>query len=364
MVIQLICPSCQREISVESEITACPACGAAIALPSAHPSHLGSFSVSHLSGQSTLWNTYLGRDTDRQEVLLKVLAPSFPLNQGHIAAFYAAIAQRTALRSPHIQRILDCGESDGYHYAVLRHQPGDSLDERVSIFGKLPQTFAVEIARDIAEALAIAWGSHAIRHDALKPGNIILSADGGTLIDLSVVLPVHDDWKLSAIAYSQHNPTFTSPEMATGNRDIDCRADIYSLGILLHYMLAGEPPFSGGDSSAILNRHLAAKRPDICELRTDVHANLGRLIQQMISPRADDRPKDWAEVRDALENRLAKSKTGETKGHRSVIAARPRRPHRRRQRNNTDLTKVWLGLIIGVTLVLLILLAWVITTRY
>ncbi|MFT5126414.1 MAG: serine/threonine protein kinase [Rhodothermales bacterium] len=177
---------------------------------------------------------------------------------------------------------------------------------------------------------------------------------------------MHDDWKLGAIAYSQHNPEFTSPEMATGNRDIDCRADIYSLGVLLHYMLAGQPPFEGIDSSAILNRHLAAKRPDICELRNDVHASLGRLIQRMMSPRPDDRPGNWSEVRRSLDNLLAKAKTGEIKAHRTVVAGRPpkRRPRRRRQRPESDATKLWLGLIIGVAVVLLALLAWVVATRH
>ena len=138
MAIQLNCPNCQSEVSVSPENAACPACGTSIALPTAQPKQLGCFLVEHLAGQSTLWTIYLGRDTDQQDVLLKVLEPGFSLNQGHIAAFYAAIAQITALRSPQIQRMLDCGESEGKHYAALRYVPGDTLDERMAREGATP----------------------------------------------------------------------------------------------------------------------------------------------------------------------------------------------------------------------------------
>lgn len=153
MAIQLTCPNCQRDVTVSPENAACPECATSIALPTTQPKQLGCFLVERLAGQSTLWSIYLGRDTGRQDVLLKVLEPSFALNQGHIAAFYAAIAQITALRSPQIQRMLDCGESAGQHYAALRYVPGDTLDERMAREGRLPEYIAVEIARDIAEAL-------------------------------------------------------------------------------------------------------------------------------------------------------------------------------------------------------------------
>ena len=349
---------------MRTDVRACPACGAEISLPSDHPAQLGCFGVDRLLGQSSLWNLYLGHDTDRQDVELKVLAPAFKLNQGHISAFYAAIAQRTALRSPHIRRVLDCGEAEGRHYVALRHIKGMSLGDHMKQAGPLSEEDALAIAVDLANALQHGWSTHAIRHDALKPDNVLINRDGQAVLDLTIVLPVHEDWKASAIAYAQSNPWFTSPELATGNRDLDCRSDIYSLGVLLHYMLAGEPPFADGDSSAILNRHLAAKRPDICELRNDVHAGAGRLIQQMMAPRPGERPEDWEIVTTALDSLLAKSRSGSTRGHRTVVAARPRRrPRRRRQRQNTDMTKVWLSLIIVTALVLLGLLAWAVSNR-
>jgi serine/threonine-protein kinase len=209
-------------------------------------------------------------------------------------AFRAVIRSRflreaeTAARlsHPNIVPIYTVDEREGLVYFVMALVEGESLGDRVKRAGPMPIAEARRILREVADALAYAHASGVVHRD-IKPDNILLDANSGRAMvtDFGIARAARDgDTRLTATGAAIGTPAYMSPEQCAGDREIDGRSDLYSLGAVAYHMLAGAPPFAGGSTPSIMMKQvmetpipLHARRPDV---PPDVEQIIMRLLEK------------------------------------------------------------------------------------
>src|SRR5436309_2472880 len=180
-----------------------------------------------------------------RQVAIKVLRPELATAVGP-ERFLREIETTANLRHPHILPLYDSGEAAGFLYYVMPLVEGESLRDRLNRDKQLPIDDALEIAREVADALGYAH-SRGVIHRDIKPANILLERDHAVVADFGIARAVSaaGTEKLTETGLALGTPTYMSPEQSAGESDLDGRSDLYALGCVLYEMLAGQPPFSG-----------------------------------------------------------------------------------------------------------------------
>ena len=200
-------------------------------------------------GMATVW---LARDLRHDRpVALKVLHPDLAATLGP-ERFLREIRLAARLQHPHILSVYDSGETGGRLWFTMPYIAGESLRDRLRRERQLPVAEAVRLTREAALALDFAHRQGAIHRD-VKPENILL-VDGQALVaDFGIARAVGGgDDRLTETGLAIGTPAYMSPEQAAADKSADARSDIYSLGIVLYEMLAGEPPFAAPSPQAMI----------------------------------------------------------------------------------------------------------------
>ena len=202
-----------------------------------------------------------------RDVAIKVLRPELAAALG-TERFLREIHIAARLQHPHILPLYDSGVADGLLYYVMPYVEGESLRDRIAREKQLPVGEAVQITRDVAEALDYAH-KHDVVHRDIKPGNILLSGGQAVVADFGIAraISVADTESLTASGIAVGTPEYMSPEQGTGDGSTGPRSDIYALGCVVYEMLAGEPPFSGRSAQSILARHRQDTPPSLHTVR-------------------------------------------------------------------------------------------------
>jgi serine/threonine protein kinase len=215
-------------------------------------------------GAGGMATVYLARDLRHdRKVALKVLNPELGAVLG-VERFLAEIKVTANLQHPNLLPLFDSGEANGLLFYVMPFVEGESLRARLDREKQLPIDESIRIAVAVANALDYAHSHHVIHRD-LKPENILLQAGQPVVADFGIALAVSKAGgsRVTQTGLSLGTPQYMSPEQATGDRVIDGRTDIYSLGALTYEMLSGEPPHIGQTAQAIIARfhRQAPQRP-------------------------------------------------------------------------------------------------------
>ena len=214
-------------------------------------------------GQGGMATVYLARDVRHdRSVAIKVLHPELAAVLGP-ERFVTEMKVTASLQHPHILPLFDSGTAQGQLFYVMPVVEGESLREHLERELQLPIEEAVRITTEVAGALDYAH-RHGVVHRDIKPENILLHDGTALVADFGIALAVSNAGgaRLTQTGLSLGTPQYMSPEQATGDRGIDARTDIYSLGCVLYEMLTGEPPFAGASAQAIVARVLTeAARP-------------------------------------------------------------------------------------------------------
>ncbi|MFI5280574.1 MAG: protein kinase [Gemmatimonadales bacterium] len=249
----------------------------------------GRYTIERELGQGGMATVYLAHDVrhDRQ-VAVKVLLPDLAAAVG-TERFLREIRTAARLSHPHILPLYDSGEAAGTLFYVMPLASGESLRERLGRDVQLPIGEALQIVREVAEALAHAHTQNIVHRD-IKPENILLSGGHAVLADFGIaaVLGAAGDAKLTGTGMAIGTPTYMSPEQAAGER-VDGRSDVYSLGCVLYELLAGTPPFAGPSAQAVVARHLADPVPSIRTVRATVPMVLERAVMKAMAKVPADR---------------------------------------------------------------------------
>ncbi len=180
----------------------------------------------------------------RRQVALKVLLPELATEIGP-GRFLREIETAAGFNHPHILPLHDSGDAGGLLYYVMPYVEGESLRDRLTREKQLPLDDALQIAREVADALCYAHGLGVVHRD-IKPENILVQGGHAVVADFGIAwaLTAAARGTLTATGIAVGTPAYMSPEQATGSRDLDGRSDLYSLGCVLYEMLAGQPSIS------------------------------------------------------------------------------------------------------------------------
>ncbi len=235
----------------------------------------GQYSVLDELGQGGMATVYLAEDVKHhRKVAIKVLHPELSAVLGG-DRFLKEIELTANLQHPHILPLFDSGSAEGLLYYVMPFVQGETLRSRMERERQLPIPDAVRIATDVADALEYAHKRGVVHRD-IKPENILLH-DGRPLIaDFGIALAVQQAGgeRMTQTGLSLGTPQYMSPEQATGERDIDARSDIYSLGAVTYEMLTGEAPFTGPTSQAIVAKVITTDPGSIVARRKSVPSHV------------------------------------------------------------------------------------------
>jgi serine/threonine-protein kinase len=250
---------------------------------------------------------YLARDLKHDRlVAIKVMRPEVSA-QSSAQRFQREIKVAARLQHPHILTVHDSGTAGDELYYVMPFVEGESLRQRLER-GSLPVTDAVDITREVADALDYAH-TQGIIHRDIKPENILLTEGRGNTGGHAVVAdfgiaravePGAQDGAATVTGVAVGSPAYMSPEQALGHKDIDARSDIYSLGCVLYEMLTGQPPYGRSSARAAMAGHVSGEPELVSRLRASVPPGVLDAVNRAMEKQPEDRFATAAHFRDAL----------------------------------------------------------------
>jgi eukaryotic-like serine/threonine-protein kinase len=241
-------------------------------------------------GAGGMATVYLANDLRHdRDVAIKVLHPDLGAALGS-ERFLSEIRTTARLQHPHILPLLDSGEADGLLYYVMPYVTGETLRSRIDRERLLPIEDALRITREVADALSEAH-AHGIVHRDIKPENILLHGGHAMVADFGIALAVQSagGHRITQTGLSLGTPQYMSPEQAMGERTIDARSDIYSLGAVTYEMLVGDPPFSGSTVQAIVAKVLTERPTAPTAVRDTIPPNVERAVLRSLAKLPADR---------------------------------------------------------------------------
>jgi serine/threonine-protein kinase len=234
-------------------------------------------------------------------VAVKVLPPELAHDPALGTRFTREAQTSAQLAHAHIVPIYDVGERDGIAYFVMALVGGGNVAQRLERQPRRPVDEVRRLLCETADALAYAHLRGVIHRD-VKPDNILIDAESGRAMvtDFGIARAIEGGTRLTLTGAALGTPTYMSPEQAVGERDLDGRSDLYSLGVLGYQMLTGRPPFAAGNSMALLLKHVSERPRPIAELRPEAPKALCDAIERALRKSPEDRWPTAAAFRDAV----------------------------------------------------------------
>ncbi len=293
-----ICPRCQSRYG--DDVDTCSTDGSPLRRDPFIGARIDRWTLTDFVGQGAMGVVYAAEPT----AAIKILNARRAAMQPDLVRRFDVEAQAASrFESPHIARVFAAGTTeDGHLFIAMELLKGEPLDAIIARSPRLPPAAAVAIGHQLAGALAEAHGAEVVHRD-LKPANIFIEpAPGGgrhvRLLDFGVARINSESVARSRTGSVAGTPAYMAPEQLRGEPDIDGRADIYSLGVVLYQLLSGVNPFRGpGGVMGTLRRHLELTPPPI----EGVSPVLDNVVQRMLAKHRDARPHTMGAVQQLLE---------------------------------------------------------------
>jgi serine/threonine-protein kinase len=274
--------------------------------------HLGPYVIQDEIGRGAAGRVYRAKHrTMNRQVAIKVLASELTRTTAARQAFRREARAAAQLNHPNLVTAYDANEHAGRFYLVLELVDGPDLEALVRERGPLPVAEACDLIRQAAAGLDHAH-ARGLVHGAIKPANLHVSRPSRSVPE-SVVKIV--DFGIAGLQPPSGNTPlpdglvgaadYVAPEQARDPRTADHRADLYSLGAVMYFLLTGRPPFPGGAAKQKVRGHLTGEPGRIERVRPDVPPPVAALLHQLLAKRPDARPASAAEVVVRLEGRGA-----------------------------------------------------------
>ena len=256
-------------------------------------------------GHGGMATVYLARDPrHNRKVAIKVMHPDLATLFGP-GRFLKEIETTANLQHPHILPLFDSGHVANTVFYVMPYVQGDSLRTRLAREHQLPVDDAVRIGSEVAAGLDYAH-RHGVVHRDIKPDNVLFHDGRALIADFGIALA----WsggdgsvRLTKSGVSLGTPQYMSPEQASGSPSLDRRSDIYSLGVMVYEMLAGEPPFTGRTVQAIVASVMADEPRPLASRRRAVPAHVDAAVSRALEKLPADRPQSAQEFAEELQGR-------------------------------------------------------------
>jgi serine/threonine-protein kinase len=266
---------------------------------------LGKYKLLDHLGTGGMSSVYLAEHVLMQRhVAIKVLPKNRVEDSSYLARFHREAQAAAALDHRNIVRAYDVDNDGSVHYLVMEYIEGRDLQAMVKRDGPMDYPLAAEYIRQAAEGLAHAHQAGLIHRD-VKPANLLVDQKNVVkVLDLGLARFTTDEDRASlTLTYNENllgTADYLAPEQALDSHGVDARADIYSLGCSLYFLLTGHPPFSDGTLPQRLMMHQKQQPPSIFQERNDAPRELVDICLRMMAKSADERFQTAAEVAGAL----------------------------------------------------------------
>ncbi len=282
--------------------------------------------IEHELGAGGMATVYLAHDVKHErKVALKVLRPELAAVIG-AERFLQEIKVTANLQHSHILPLYDSGAADSFLFYVMPYVEGETLRTRIDREKQLGVDEAVALTRAVAAALEHAHKQGVVHRD-IKPENILLRDDDPLIADFGIALAVSHAGgnRLTETGLSIGTPHYMSPEQAMGDRELDARSDVYSLGAVLYEMLTGEPPYTGSTAQAIVARVITEEPRSITLQRRTVPPHVADVVHKALNKLPADRFTSAASFAEALITPGYVTPSATQAGAAAAVQAAPRR---------------------------------------
>src|SRR5882724_7155713 len=270
---------------------------------------IGNYRLTARLGEGGMGVVYLAEHpVIGKKIALKAIHPELSRNAEVVSRFVTEAKSVNQIGHEHIVDIADFGTTPGGEfYFIMEYLQGEALSDRLKREGRLDPTRAMVIGAQIADALD-ASHEHGIIHRDLKPENIFLIARGGSkdfvkVLDFGLAKLTQTEEKVSHKTRAgsvMGTPYYMAPEQCEGKTEIDHRADIYSLGVLMFEMLTGKVPFGGDGYGEIIVKHITMPPPSVRSLVPELSAAHEAILLRALATRREDRFSTMQDLRAAL----------------------------------------------------------------
>jgi eukaryotic-like serine/threonine-protein kinase len=273
-----------------------------------HARKLGQYQLGEKLGEGGMGEVYLAEhQLLKRPCALKLIKPDVNTNPIALARFEREVQSAAMLSHPNTIEIFDYGHTDdGTFYYVMQYLPGLTVSDLVHQFGPMPPGRVIYVMRQVCGALAEAH-RYGLVHRDLKPANILVAILGGKcdfakVLDFGLVklTATPDAPQLTADYTVSGTPQYMSPEQATATASVDGRADIYSLGAILYFMLTGRPPFEGTNPTELMIAHARDPVVPPSHHRPEIPADLEAVVLRCLAKKPEDRYPDTRALAAAL----------------------------------------------------------------
>lgn len=250
-------------------------------------------------GEGAMSRVYTARQHSLQRtVAIKVLRPEKAENPTMRAQFKLEANATAALKHPNILQVYEAGERDGFLYFVMEHAAAYSVESWVNRKGRLQEADVLTIADFTARTLQYAWDRSGLIHCDLKPGNLLVDEEGLIKVaDFSGLSRFNTGPEAELLRnVTIGTPNYMSPEQVLGLTLLDCRADIYGLGALMHHLLTGEIPFGDQTPENAMRLQVEGYLHDISETHREVSLATILFVERLLVKSRDARYPSWNEV--------------------------------------------------------------------
>lgn len=262
---------------------------------------LGNYEIDSEIGKGGMGTVYRAHQSSlNRYVAIKVLAPNLAHDSDFLKRFKQEAVATAQLDHPNVIHVYDTGEAEGMPYMVIEYLAGGNLATRLKAYGNsLPIPEAVSIASQIAMALDFAH-RHNIIHRDVKPSNILFDGEGRAVLSDLGISRAFEGTRLTQTGITMGTPEYMSPEQAEG-KEIDGRADLYSLAVVLYEMLTAKTPYQGETPLAVLYKQVHAPVPDARKLNAAVPKKLVGVLERGLAKEPQNRFATGQHMAEALQ---------------------------------------------------------------
>src|SRR3954468_22851913 len=289
------------------------------------------YELEELVGTGGMSSVYKARDRLlERNVALKVLHPQYSDDAEYVERFRREARSVAQLSHPHIVTVIDRGEDGGQQFIVFEFIDGENLKQLIGRIGPLPVRRAVELALEIADALAFAH-DHGLVHRDVKPQNVLLTPDGDAKVtDFGIARSLDVEKGVTQTGTVLGTSNYLSPEQASG-QPVTPATDVYSLGAVLYELLTGDVPFPGENFVAVAMKHLHEPAPNLLDVRKDVPLRVAAAVDRALEKDPEQRFPTMDAFAAELDACLAELERGEDGDATMVIPSARRASSKRKQ---------------------------------
>ncbi len=316
MIIPFACPACQHQIEAELKglkrrVVSCPSCKEQVQVPDDLPIGPGvvignGYKLEQKIAESSLGDVYLATKSDGRQYTVEILSGEMSRDQEKVTRLMQETDLVVGLKHPNIVEAVEAGQDNDSYFLVTAYESGTMLNDHLDQNGALTCGEALNISIGIAEALRYAWEEKKILHRDIKPQSIFLTDNGvAKLMGFGIAKSSEgQSLGLTGIGFTIGTPEYMSPEQIQAAEDLDFRADLYSLGIVLYECVTGTLPFEETAPVLLMQKQMDEKPEPARERNANVTPAVSALIDKMLMKSRSDRHSSWKALIDDMKKAM------------------------------------------------------------